>query len=162
MGSGKLKKFNKNAAEYYNGKRYQKQQKKEQKIKELWCTKCGRNVNAVCVKGKVIYPGREDLYSKKFWLCPNCQNYCSYGSLQVCIPTPELRTARRKVHKIIDPLWKSGMVSRGWVYKNMSEIMGYTFHNGTMVDPKEAEKAEKAAIRVRDLALIEYTERRKR
>lgn len=157
MGSGKLKKFNKNAAEYYNGKKY----KKKTPSGQLYCSKCNKTVQAVMVTGADIYPSRPDLAKKKFWQCPTCKNYCSYGALQVAIPTPELRDARRKIHKIIDPLWKSGMVSRGWVYKEMSEIAGYPFHNGTLTNPGEADKMYRAALKVRDRALVEYTNRRK-
>lgn len=159
MGSGELKKFNKSAAQYYNGKKYKKQHKPAGR---LYCSKCGQDIQAVMVTGREIYPNRPDLAQHKYWQCPTCKNYCKYGNLEVAIPTPELRLARRKVHAIIDPLWKSGMVSRGWVYKNMTEIMGYTFHNGTMTSPAEAEKAERAALKVRDMALIKYAERKER
>ena len=163
MGSGKLKKFNRSAANYYNGKKYDKVYKKmADKNREMYCAKCKTNVRADMVTGEVIYPEREDLKMKKFWQCPTCKNYCGYCATTMSIPTPELRRARRKIHEVIDPLWKSGMVSRGWVYKNMSEFAGYAFHNGNLTDPNEADKMYRAALKVRNLALIEYETKRRR
>lgn len=126
---------------------------------DKFCSKCGKTVHCNLVTGKEIYPNRPDLAEHKFWQCPTCKNYCKYGTLQVSIPTPELRIARRKIHAVIDPIWKSGMMSRGYIYKRMSEIAGYTFHNGTLTDLKEAEKMFNAACKVREEVILKYHER---
>lgn len=42
----------------------------------------------------------------------------------------ELRQWRMKVHEHIDPVWKSGTVTRNQVYSDISYILGMTFHTG--------------------------------
>tara|TARA_R100001369_G_scaffold44802_2_gene70942 strand:+ start:992 stop:1480 length:489 start_codon:yes stop_codon:yes gene_type:complete len=72
------------------------------------CIECGEAASSL-VGGDVIYPHRQDLYSKPFWLCP-CGAYCG------CHPNtenplgypagPQTRKARSALHRVLDPLWK--------------------------------------------------------
>ena len=42
----------------------------------------------------------------------------------------ELREARIAVHAKIDPLWKSGRLRRGEVYRIITLKLGHTYHTG--------------------------------
>ena len=90
----------------------------------LYCCGCSTDVNARLTDGREIYPHRPDLYSLPFWRCDNCKNYvgCHHKSKNRthplgCIPTPEIKEARKKIHAIIDPMWKSGAMTRKDVTK---------------------------------------------
>ena len=100
----------------------------------LFCVNCNKEINGVLTDGREIYPHRPDLYSKKFWKCPECDNYvgCHGESTRPlgCIPTEEIKKARIKLHSKFDPLWKSGKISRRNLYKRISTEIGRTFHNG--------------------------------
>lgn len=38
--------------------------------------------------------------------------------------------ARQKLHAKMDPLWKSGKITRTALYRLISKRLGYTYHNG--------------------------------
>ena len=44
------------------------------------------------------------------------------------IPTAELRNARKHIHAILDPIWKSGRMKRGDLYRAISDSLGYQYH----------------------------------
>lgn len=46
------------------------------------------------------------------------------------LASPELQQLRRKVHTIIDPMWRNGKMTRRNVYAYLSKIMGKTYHTG--------------------------------
>lgn len=111
------------------------QGKLEKRIMPVKCIPCGGGfVDAELVNGDVIYPYRKDLKRLKFYQCPNCGGYvgCHPHTINPLgvIPTPEIRKARHHVHSLIDPLWKKGLVSRSYIYKRLSDAVGYDFHNG--------------------------------
>lgn len=39
---------------------------------KIYCCWCKKEVDARLVNGKTIYPHRHDLFSKKFYMCPDC------------------------------------------------------------------------------------------
>lgn len=49
-------------------------------MSELTCPYCGKP--AQLVGGDVIYPHREDLHEKKFWLCTPCNAYVGCHRIQ--------------------------------------------------------------------------------
>ena len=113
---------------------------------KLWCCGCNDYVEAELCGGNIIYPHRPDLYKLKFYRCPHCKNYVgthkkwgmgtdgrkhnirAFG----CIPTPELKNARHKIHEILDPLWQGDKPSgtRKRIYKQLSDALGYEYHTG--------------------------------
>lgn len=121
-------------------------------LKEIECIECGKNVKAVQVTGEVIYPHRSDLYSKLFWQCETCKNYvgCHPNSDSPLgfIPTAEVRKARKEIHAILDPLWRSKKIRRGAAYKYISNRMGYEYHNGELRNIEEARKAYKIVAKL--------------
>lgn len=133
---------------YYNSKRYQKTLDCRNGKYKMYCVQCEEDVSPDVVSGKVIYPYRKDLYGLVLFQCPNCKNYASEHAR--VIPTRTIRKFRQKIHSIIDPLWRSGVVTRSWVYRNMSKAIGKDFHSGNIRSDEEAITAYMAA---RKLAL---------
>ena len=101
----------------------------------IYCCQCGGYVDAFLESGDKVYPKRKDLAGHKFWRCPACWGYvgCHKGETKPMgvIPTKEMRVARQKIHSLIDPYWKSGIIKRGILYKNIAEALGVKqFHTG--------------------------------
>jgi len=111
----------------------------------IYCTGCGKDVEARLTDGKERYPHRQDLDDLPFWKCDTCGNYvgCHHKTKQRtrplgCIATPEILEARKKIHALLDPLWKSGKAKRGYLYGTISNKLGYTYHNGEIRSLEEA------------------------
>lgn len=112
---------------------------------KIWCCHCNEDVDAALVTGGIVYPHRPDLNKKNFYICPKCNNFvgCHPNSDKPlgCIPTRELKQARIKVHNKMDPLWKSGRMTRKSIYSLLSQRLGYTYHNGETKSVEECNKA---------------------
>lgn len=114
-------------------------------VKSIYCCACSGQVFARLTNGAEIYPNRTDLNEIPFWKCDKCGNHvgCHHKTANPTaqlgpIPTPELRNARSKIHKLIDPLWKYGYISRSDLYKRISDQIGYQYHTGRLVDIEQA------------------------
>ena len=114
---------------------------------KIYCTGCEKDVEARLTNGEERYPHRPDLYKIPFWKCDTCGNYvgCHWKTSKPttplgCIATPKLLEARKKIHAVLDPLWKSGKIKRGQVYARISHRLGKTYHNGELRDLEEARK----------------------
>lgn len=97
----------------------------------IFCCGCQSYVDARLTDGKEIYPHRPDLHSLPFWKCDTCKNTvgCHHKTKQRtmplgCISTPELKKARQEIHRIIDPIWKSGRVKRAELYGMIAHVIG--------------------------------------
>jgi hypothetical protein len=119
-------------------------------IMEIYCCGCEGKVNARLTNGAEIYPHRLDLHEIPFWICNKCGNYvgCQHKTDNRtkplgCIPTPEIRNARKEIHKILDPLWKSGRVSRKTLYAAISDHIGWKYHTADIRSIDEARKVYK-------------------
>lgn len=115
----------------------------------IYCCNCQKNVNAELINGNKVYPHRKDLYNLYFWQCQNCKgfvgthkNSLKHKPLGV-IPTKELKQARQKLHFYMDRLWKSGKIKRGKLYSEISEYVGYPYHNAETRTVAECEKVLK-------------------
>jgi hypothetical protein len=111
----------------------------------IYCTGCSRDVDARLTDGKERYPHRKDLYDIPFWRCDACGNYvgCHYKTKEStrplgCIATPEILDARKRLHRLLDPLWKNGKINRKEAYKYVSDRLGYQYHNGEIKTLEEA------------------------
>src|SRR5580698_695736 len=64
----------------------------------------------------------------KFYLCRHCDAYvgCHPGTEMPLgrLADADLRLAKRKAHAAFDPLWKSGMISRGKCYGWLANQLG--------------------------------------
>lgn len=113
----------------------------------LYCCGCQKEVKPRLTNGEEIYPHRPDLRDLPFWKCDECGNYVGthYKTKEPtkpfgCIPTPEIRRARKQIHDALDPLWKSGKISRGSLYKKLSQRLGYSYHSGDVSSVEQANR----------------------
>jgi hypothetical protein len=112
----------------------------------IFCCECKADVDAHFITGKTAYPHRPDLFHKKFWQCQTCLNFVGTHAKGTsrkplgCIPNNEMKTARMKIHAVIDPVWKSRRMSRKEVYQSISEFLGYEYHTGEIRDLETAKK----------------------
>jgi hypothetical protein len=118
---------------------------------EIYCCGCTKKVNARLADGKEIYSHREDLYSLPFWKCDKCNNFvgCHHKTKDRtrplgCIPTPEIKNARKHIHNILDPIWKSGKIGRKELYTRLSEEAGRKYHTANIRSVEEAREIYKA------------------
>lgn len=119
---------------------------------KIYCTGCEVDVEARLTDGKERYPHRPDLYSIPFWRCDTCGNYvgCHHKTGNPTKPlgviaTPEILNARKKIHALLDPLWKSERIKRSQAYAYVTNRMikqtgnqRYQYHNGEIRTIEEA------------------------
>ena len=105
----------------------------------IHCCGCGEYVRARLTNGGEIYPHRPDLRELPFWRCDACGNFvgCHHQTNDPtrplgCIPTTELRHARKRIHAVLDPLWKSGRMKRKAVYASISKALGFKYHTAEL------------------------------
>ena len=109
------------------------------------CRYCG--TQAEWGENKRIY-GRNYGKSYMCWLCPNCG--ASVGCHQNTkrplgiMANQELKELRMRIHRIIDPWWKSGKMKRRVVYKTLSRVLGRQYHTA---DLNEEEAKRLLALR---------------
>ena len=107
--------------------------------KQIHCCSCSIRVDARLTNGVEIYPHRTDLHGLPFWRCDACSNYvgCHHKTANRTnplgnIPTPAIRKARKHIHAILDPIWKSGVISRNELYQRISDHMGFGYHTAQL------------------------------
>jgi len=117
---------------------------------KIYCCGCQNHVEARLTDGGEIYPHRQDLANLPFWQCGACGNYvgCHYKTKNRtaplgCIPTPELKTARQHIHALLDPLWRSGSISRKDLYAEISAKLGRKYHTANLRSVDEAREVYK-------------------
>jgi hypothetical protein len=114
----------------------------------IFCCGCQTDVSARLTSGKEVYRHRRDLASLPFWKCDGCGNFvgCHHKTKNPtrplgCIPTPELKAARQEIHRVIDPIWKSGRVDRSRFYSMIAHVIGvdeyHTADIKTVIEARE-------------------------
>lgn len=82
------------------------------------CGYCHRDAERV--GAEKLYPHRRDLLGKWFWDCAPCGAYvgCHPSTTNPLgrLANAELRAAKQSVHRVLDPLWKSGKMKRKEAY----------------------------------------------
>ena len=116
----------------------------------IFCCECKKKVDARLTDGNEIYPHRPDLENIPYWKCDTCGNYvgCHYKTNNPTSPlgpisTYAIRKKRRKIHFILDQLWKNSdnpKVERKAVYAKLSERLGYNYHTGYIRSEDEADR----------------------
>lgn len=100
--------------------------RKEPAPVNVMCGYC--TIPAHQVGGLAIYPHRQDLGDKDFWLCRICGAYvgCHPGTAKPLgrLANAELRQWKQRAHRAFDPLWKSGKMSRRRAYDELRKLMG--------------------------------------
>ena len=112
---------------------------------EIYCCGCKKDVIASLTDGAEIYPHRSDLKDLPFWRCDKCLNYvgCHHKTKNRtaplgCIATKEIKSARQHIHKLIDPIWQSGGMTRKELYKRLSDGLGWMYHTANIRTIEEA------------------------
>jgi len=97
----------------------------------IYCCGCGTDVEAHLTTGAELYPHRPDLSDLPFWRCDACGNFvgCHHRTAERTkplgvIPTPEITSARQHIHRILDPIWQSGTITRGKLYAMLGKRLG--------------------------------------
>lgn len=121
----------------------------------IYCCACAKDVEARLTDGKEIYPHRPDLKSLPFWKCDTCNNYvgCHHKTKNRtaplgCIPTAEIKDARKHIHALIDPIYQSGLMTRKKLYELLSDAVGWKYHTAKIRTIEEARTAYKAALKI--------------
>ena len=111
----------------------------------IYCCACDKKIEARLTDGSEIYPHRIDLHNLPFWKHDECGNFvgCHHKTKNRthplgCIPTSEIRNARKHIHAILDPIWKSGKLSRKAIYAKLSELTGRKYHTSHIRSIEEA------------------------
>ncbi|PZP62995.1 MAG: hypothetical protein DI604_28120 [Delftia acidovorans] len=120
---------------------------------DLYCCGCQKEVAARLTAGAEIYPHRSDLAATPYWRCDGCGNFvgCHHKTSDRTrplgsIPTPEIRAARSKVHQALDPLWRSGRISRSDLYRAIGRGIGVAeFHTGELRTVEMAHQVQRMA-----------------
>lgn len=114
----------------------------------IYCCGCREEVEARLTDGGEIYPHRKDLRSLPIWKCDTCNNFvgCHHKTSNRtrplgCIPTPEIKEARKHIHKILDPIWQSGRMERSEIYQHLSDKLGWKYHTANIRTLEEARNA---------------------
>lgn len=114
---------------------------------KIHCCGCEKKVDARLTDGSEIYPHRPDLHKLPFWKCDACGNNvgCHHQTDRPtqplgCIATKEIKNARQHIHKIIDPIWKSGKMNRKEIYASLSIDLGHKYHTANIRTIEEARK----------------------
>ena len=121
----------------------------------IYCCACNSEVEARLTDGKEIYPHRADLANLPFWKCDRCGNFvgCHHKTKNRtkplgCIPTPEIREARRHIHVQLDEILKTGNINRQKIYKNLSRKLGYEYHTANIRSLDEARTVYRIIVRL--------------
>lgn len=123
--------------------------------KEIYCCGCSEKVTARLTDGEEIYPHRKDLYSLPFWKCDKCGNFvgCHHKTANRtmplgCIATKEIKGARQHIHRILDPIWKSGKMTRKEIYQKLSDETGRRYHTANIRSVEEAREIYKLVSKI--------------
>jgi hypothetical protein len=121
--------------------------------RSIFCCACGKDVCARLTDGAEIYPHRKDLQSLPFWRCDCCRNYvgCHWRTKDRTRPlgviaTSEIKNARKRIHLVLDPIWKSGRTARGKIYAELSKKIGREYHTAEIRTIEEARDIYRAVL----------------
>lgn len=134
-------------------------------MKQIYCCGCGMHVDARLTNGAEVYAHRSDLHQLPFWKCDSCGNFvgCHHKSDEPtrplgCIPTPEIKNARRHLHALIDPLWQKGLIKRSALYSKLSDATGRRYHTANIRSIEEARDVYRIAQGIaKELKQLEKT-----
>ena len=118
----------------------------------IYCTGCEKDVEARLTDGKERYPHRPDLAKLPFWHCDTCGAWVGTHwktskpkTPMGTLATPEMLEARKAIHALIDPIWKSGDVPRAKLYAFITRKTGKQYHTGELRTMDEAREVWKIA-----------------
>lgn len=90
------------------------------------CQYCDHSIKQTT--GKEIYPHREDLWHKPFYICRRCEAYvgCHPNTTRRLghVANAEDRKLKMEAHEVFDTLWKEFGIKRGDAYAWLAQQMG--------------------------------------
>lgn len=122
----------------------------------IYCCGCAAEVSTRLTSGTEIYPHRLDLRDLPFWKCDGCGNFvgCHHKTADRtrplgCIPTPEIKHERQRIHRDLDPLWKSGRFSRRELYAMIAAKIGVSeYHTAEIQSVEQARSVHRAVLEI--------------
>lgn len=122
----------------------------------LYCCGCRIEIEARLTDGCEVYPHRPDLESLPFWKCDACGNHvgCHHKTKDRTrplgnIPTKELKNARQHIHRILDPIWQQGKMTRGKLYAKLArELEIKEYHTAEIKTVEEARKVYSIVMKI--------------
>lgn len=124
---------------------------------QIWCTGCNQHVDARLTDGREMYPHRPDLAQLPFWVCDTCgafvgTHHKTKNSLTALgfLATPEIKRWRMRIHQILDPLWKNGLIQRGVLYQRITKELGHDYHTAKIYSTQEAQRIYDIVKRIKD------------
>lgn len=97
-------------------------------------------MNCPYCRKEAQWVANEQVYGRRYgksYMCYWCKDCDAYVGCHNNTKTPlgtmankPLRELRKKVHSMIDPLWKSKKYSRGMVYARLNDTFGKDIHVG--------------------------------
>lgn len=110
----------------------------KQNPRTVTCAYCGRP--AEFVTGDKVYPGRGDLWTKRFWQCAPCQAWvgCHDGTDVPLgrLANAALRQAKMEAHAVFDPLWRAKIAKTG-MRKGQARAKAYAWLSQQLGIPPE-------------------------
>ena len=113
--------------------------------REIYCCGCSTKVQARLTSGAEVYPHRPDLKDIPIWRCDSCKNFvgCHHKTDEPTKPlgiiaTPELKRARQHIHRLLDPIWKTGQMKRKTLYAKLTKRFGRKYHTADIRSIEEA------------------------
>lgn len=123
--------------------------------RSIYCCECATDVDAVLTNGAKVYPHRPDLRDLPFWMCQGCKSFvgCHHKTKDRtrplgCIPSEDVKDARKWIHALIDPAWQSGAISRRSLYAALGAAIGREYHTADIRSVEEARKVYRAARQI--------------
>jgi len=122
---------------------------------KIYCCGCKKYIVARLTDGKEVYP-KGSSKSLPFWVCDACGGFvgCHHKTRNRtkplgCIPTEEIKNARKEIHKIMDPLWRYDGWDRTTLYAEISASVGWEYHTAGIKNIEEARKVYRIVKKLR-------------
>ena len=113
---------------------------------KIFCGNCNSIIIARLTTGREVYRHIPRLNTKRFWKCDSCGGFVGTHADSKdhkplgTIPTPEVKEKRKEIHKLLDPIWSTGRVRRGEVYRTLANFIGRQYHTAEINTVDEADK----------------------
>lgn len=111
---------------------------------QIFCTGCGTDVEARLTDGFEMYPRRVDLHSHVFWVCDTCRAFVGTHKTNNkplgFLATQAIKSWRKNIHAILDPLWMNKKIRRGQAYAYVSNRIGRTYHTAEIYSVEEGKR----------------------
>ena len=114
---------------------------------KIYCTTCESDQEAIKARGRDLYPGKGN--DKRYYRCTGCDRswvtrHRHTGEPMGTMAGPDVRRLRSNAHRLVDPIWQSGRMSRQALYLKIGRLTGRDYHAGTLATKAELDAVERA------------------